>query len=168
MTDDPLPPDLADLLQDLPLEIEPQRDLWEGVEAAIEPVPLPDVRRPTRRWPWAVAAVLAATLLAYALVPAPSSPVVDEPTVALLQWEAEVNATTRDLQAVLDANRSTMDPEALAVIEGALADIDAAILDVQRALRTDPGNDALTAALADVWQRKVHLLRSAAELGEAG
>ena len=57
---DELPPDLAALIGGLPMEIEPDRDLWEGVEAAVAPVPLP--LRAARR-SWMPHALAAATLI---------------------------------------------------------------------------------------------------------
>ncbi|MCA9566400.1 MAG: hypothetical protein KC656_01100 [Myxococcales bacterium] len=166
---DELPPDLAALIGGLPTEIEPDRDLWEGVEAAVAPVPLP-LRAARRSWmPLALAAAtLLGALAAWSMRPVAPGDVREETTQAAVRWEDDVRATTDELEAVLERRRSELDPQALAVIERALADIDAAIADVHRALAADPGNDALAAALADVWQRKVHLLRNAAELAEAG
>lgn len=165
--DDPIPADLAALLGDLPIEIEPENDLWEGIHDEIAPIPLRSTKR--RGLPVAAFALAAAVLLA-AVVSWSSAPV--QPVVAttntpvdvvLMAWELEVRRTTDELQAVLDARRETIDPETLRVVEDAIADIDSAIDDVQRALRADPNNDVLSATLAQVWQTKVHLLRNATE-----
>lgn len=165
--DDDLPPDLANLIAGLPRSIEPEEDLWEGIEERIAPVPLP-----VRRWRVGPLALAAAVLLGAvgawtlrgSLQPAPTAE--EEATVAVARWEQDVRSTTVELQEALESRRAEMDPHALAVIDGALRDIDAAIADVRRALEDDPDNDALAMALADAWQQKVHVLRNAAELGE--
>ena len=154
-----VPADLAALLAELPREIEPEEDLWTGVREAIEPVPLPLRRR------WATPLGLAAAVLLGVSLGWSSRPVAPpEPLVE--PWESEIRSTTQDLQAVLERRRDEMDPQAVRVIQSALADIDAAIADVERALAEDPDNDALAMALADAWQQKVHVLRNATELGE--
>jgi hypothetical protein len=162
--EDPLPPDLAALLQDLPAEVEPEDDLWDGIAAEITPVPLAGPRRS-----WGPALLVAAAVLIGAVgvvtwpTDAPTRAEPDHVVAASLAWEDDIRRTTDELQAVLDAHRDRMDPEAVAAIEQGLEDIDAAIEDVQRALIADPGNNALEAALAQVWQTKVNLLRHATE-----
>lgn len=164
--DDPIPADLAALLQGLPVEVEPVDDLWAGVHQEIAPVPLRDRKR--QGLPMAAFALAAAMLItAVVSVSTVSNQAVVAPEpkveVALMAWELEVRRTTDELQAVLDARRDTIDPETLRVVEAALADIDGAIADVQRALRADPDNDVLSSTLAQVWQTKLHLLRNATE-----
>lgn len=173
--EDAIPPDLAGLIADLPREIEPERDLWEGVREEIEPRRVRAANdTPTRlAWWGAGLAAAAAVAMVSALVTArsleqPPRVAATEPVEAVEQWEADVRQTTDDLMAVLDARRGSLDPEAVKIIERALAEIDSAIADVHAALARDPGNDDLEAALAGVYQRKVHLLRSAAELPMEG
>ncbi|MEZ4316889.1 MAG: hypothetical protein R3F61_05285 [Myxococcota bacterium] len=170
--DDAIPADLAGLLADLPREIEPSEDLWEGVRREIEPVPVSLGRAPNRVHPgaWLVAGLVAAAAVAMVTVAITGRPG-DRPRIAeaapaeaVEQWESDVRQTTDELLVMLDARRSELDPEAIRVIEAALADIDSAIADVRGALRDDPGNDVLEAALAGVYQRKVQLLRSVAAL----
>jgi hypothetical protein len=172
--DEPLSPELAALLAGLPLEIEPEGEVWKGVSEQIAPVPLPvfdaPPPAPASRLPWAAVALAAVAMLTLwvnrPVAERDAGPIASPTEVAVTLWQADVRSTTEDLQVVLDAQRASMDPQTLAVIEGALADIDAAIEDVEQALAADPDNDALTLALANVWQRKVHLLRSAT--GQAG
>ncbi len=213
LPDDEIPADLAELLADLPVEVEPENDLWDGIRDQITPVPLDCVDRVERvdraieeagrrqtpgsrtamLWMAGLLAAAAVVMVARAVLPGASGPETASTAVmtgvsddapagaageaslgdpALDHWEAEVRQTTDDLLAILDDRRSDLDPEAVAVVEGALVDIDAAIADVREALALDPDNDGLQEALAGVYQRKVHLLRTMTELppstGEPG
>jgi tetratricopeptide (TPR) repeat protein len=73
-----------------------------------------------------------------------------------------------DLQRVLDAERTQLDPETVRVLEKNLASIDAAIDQCRRALKADPSNIYLNTHLADARQRKLVLLRRAAALANTG
>jgi len=175
--DDSIPPDLAGLIADLPVEIQPAGDLWTEVRSEIEPVPRPTPAEAPR---WAsLAGWLGAGLVAAAAIfaistrlvptPAPPTPLAQlEPARAAEQWEVELRQTTEELLAVVDAHRDELDPEAVQVLERALIELDSAIEDVRGALAEDPNNDALEAALAGVYERKVELLRSTADVGVGG
>lgn len=171
--DDPTPPDLAGLLAELPDEIEPEQDLWQGVSEAIAPV---SANHPVRWvWPLAGVAAAAALLLVGALAgrrtvePMPvTAKTIPTSTDPVDVWEVEVRETTDELLQLVEARRGHLDPEAMIVIEAALVEIDSAIADVRRALRDTPDDGALEVALAEAYDRKVHLLRSAAALEGGG
>jgi anti-sigma factor RsiW len=82
--------------------------------------------------------------------------------------DAHYDAAIADLQRTLDAARSQLDPETIAVIEQNLGAIDRAIDQCRRALAADPANLYLNEHLAQSRQRKLVLLRQASALASAG
>jgi hypothetical protein len=189
--EDALPAELADLIADLPMEVEPEVDLWAGIREQIAPVPVqtgasapsrssvPAGTGSRRATLWMAGLLAAAAVVLVARAVMPGAPGIEpNPVVATVAapslgdpqldaWESEVRQTTDDLLAMLDERRSELDPEAIEVVEKALVDIDSAIADVRGALASDPGNDRLVDALAGVYERKVHLLRTMTELPSA-
>ncbi len=158
------------LVAELPEAIEPGRDLWPEIEAALEPIALPEP--PARpRWPLAVAAALLIGLLAGGLAvhlarPGEATPA--RPQTPALRaergWQAELALADAELASALEARRGTLDPEVLAVIERNLEVIDIALADTAAALAADPDNARLEAALAEVWRQRIALLERAREL----
>jgi hypothetical protein len=78
------------------------------------------------------------------------------------------DAAVADLEAVLAAERSHLEPETVRVIEANLAAIDKAIAQSREALAADPANMYLNSHLASARQRKLALLRRVTALSAAG
>lgn len=173
----------------------PTRDLWPAIAAMIGPESPVRERRPVqpparrRRYiislPQLAAAGIALAVLSGGTVwllgkggpapveapvvagtraPAPPAPVVANASV---RAERTYDAAVADLQAVLDAGRSRLDPHTVAVLERNLAVIDSAVSEAQRALAADPADAYLNSYLARTMRRKVELLRQAATLVSA-
>lgn len=67
------------------------------------------------------------------------------------------------LHAAFVAQRATLAPSTVAVVERSLATIDAAIAEARAALVADPANQSLAELLSTTYQHKVELLRRATE-----
>lgn len=167
--------------------IEPDRDLWTGVEKrlTIQPTniePIPVAARHNRRLVAAMA-VAAMILLAFAIgtqynkFPVPTGvqkqslsnpPQLDEAMKAYQLAEAEYLQAKEQLGAVLEARKGTLAPETYAVISENLAIMDNAISDVRLALNQDPDNPRLTEMLFATYRTHVQLLQEAASLPEQG
>jgi hypothetical protein len=78
--------------------------------------------------------------------------------------DSEFRGAVEDLQRLLDAGRTRLDPETIRVLEQNLATIDAAIEQSRLALQKDPANTFLNNHLAAAQQRKLALLRRATAL----
>jgi hypothetical protein len=185
---------LASLLAEaaaLPREIHPPRDLWPGIDARLDDATVPHlddlrVRRPGAGLPpWA----LAAAALALVLVSAAASSLLTrrwdeamahkvrragdgaavtasgtEAGPAVGDEEARFLAASRELLEGLESQ--DLSPETMAIVRRNLTVIDAAIAELQVALRKDPGNGELTRMLLATYQRKIDLLEQAARAGE--
>ncbi|MFT5680842.1 MAG: hypothetical protein ACI8RZ_001748 [Myxococcota bacterium] len=140
-SDDPLLAALAEL----PAEIEPPVDLWPSVA-----VQLP----PRRRSLWPRAALLAA---AAALIIATSAL-----TTWWLQpeppgWEVAMVQASAQLEVELAA--MDLDPLIQMRIQDNLDTIDTAIADIHRALRAEPDDPVLFAALTTAHRHRLELLQ---------
>jgi anti-sigma factor RsiW len=82
--------------------------------------------------------------------------------------DAQFDRAVTDLERILAAERGTLDPRTVMVIERNLAAIDEAIRQARAALDADPANPFLNSHLADARRRKLDLLRQAAALDSAG
>lgn len=179
----------------LPRELEPPRDLWQGIAARIQQAaPAPGrvievrfVRPPRRPGPprWlgqaaAAAALVVLTAGATALVlrggpqaplavtaPAPEPPRPATGLAAFAGTEAEYQGAVRALEAELEARRAELSPHTVAVIEENLRIIDAAIAEARAALAADPGNPDVPLMLSTVYRKKVELLERAVTLPSA-
>ena len=69
-----------------------------------------------------------------------------------------------DLEKMLEANRSRLDPETVRILEANLQTIDQAIDQSRKALRADPANVYLNNHFAASRNRKIALLRRASAL----
>ena len=101
------------------------------------------------------------------VLPAPAGSAAPEAATlqaASLRASATYDAAIGDLEAVLEAGRTRLDPATVAVLESNLALIDSAIAEAQRAIAGDPANAYLSSHLARTMQRKLDLLRRAATL----
>jgi anti-sigma factor RsiW len=72
-----------------------------------------------------------------------------------------------DLEKMLEANRSRLDPETVRILEANLQTIDQAIEQSRKALRADPANVYLNNHFAASRNRKIALLRRASALAMA-
>ena len=172
---------LREMARALPRERLPERDLWAGISARIDPRPAarPVATGPGRRMaPWlprtaaaaaGVAALLAAGALGYLLrggeggspvavaVPAATA----EAPAALASFastEADYRSTVEMLEAELHERRATLSPRTIATVEENLAIIDRAIEEARVALARDPSSADLPLLLANVYRQKVEVL----------
>lgn len=176
----------ASLLPGIP----PERDLWPGIEARLEPRSgRPPARsdtaapagvlsiRPTR-WtltvPQLVAAAIALVVLAagsvWLLVPSAGLDSVADPTPATapgvdgspqLVFLAAYQPAISELEREFQARRAQLAPDTRRVVEENMAIIDQAIAEAERALAEDPSNSFLNTHLAGTMRQKVELLRRA-------
>lgn len=86
---------------------------------------------------------------------------------AFAATEAAYLDDVAELQATFVAQRSTLAPATIAVVERSLAAIDAAIAEARTALLADPANQALAEMLSTTYRHKVELLRRAAESSQS-
>ena len=77
--------------------------------------------------------------------------------------EADYIAATDELQAVLASRRAELAPETVRILEENLRIIDAALAEAGAALRGDPGNAALSEMMVAAYEKKLDLLRRAAQ-----
>ena len=82
--------------------------------------------------------------------------------------DAQFNAAVEDLERILREERGRLDPRTVLILERNLKAIDAAINEARMALEQDPANSFLNSHLADARRRKLDLLRHATELASAG
>lgn len=80
--------------------------------------------------------------------------------------DAQYDAAVGDLEQVLLQQRERLDPRTVIVLERNLRIIDDAIREARQALASDPANTLLNAHLAGARQRKLDLLRRAAQITE--
>ena len=79
--------------------------------------------------------------------------------------EGEYLRSIDELRSTLQAQRATLRPETIAAVERSLTIVDAAIDEARTALLNDPSNDTLVDLLTASYERKLDLLRRAADLG---
>ena len=172
----------------LPLEMTPDRDLWAGIAARIEPqadvVPISSARRwHAPRW-LTMAATIVGVAVSSSLItlkvmesrapePVAVSPVQSvavpsaaAPTalVAFKPAEQDYEVAIADLERVLTARRATLAPETVKTLETNLRIIDEAIRQSRAALVKDPNSRELTDMLADAYGQKLNVLQQAVEL----
>ncbi|MFN7977738.1 MAG: zf-HC2 domain-containing protein [Vicinamibacterales bacterium] len=125
-----------------------------------------------------VAAIGGALLVTNRRVDGPATPAAPAPIVAQaesLEPEAAVvapvnfadrqyDAAVTDLERMLREHRDRLDPRTVVVLERNLRVIDDAIAEARQALAADPANSLLNAHLAGARQRKLDLLRRAAQI----
>lgn len=92
--------------------------------------------------------------------------VAENPAVARFVG-TEQRSTIAELERVLAAQRDSLDPVTVAVLESNLKIIDAAIAEAVAALRHDPGNTYLNRHLGQTVRKKIDVLRRAAEVARA-
>lgn len=148
--------DLRWQLRQLPREIEPSRDLWPGIAAAIE-------RRPAtraNRWIWSSMAMAASLLLVAGLawkqratpLPMPS------PDASALVVATESRALTDEYQAALRQYKGAPVPEAIAPT---LGELDRSVAQIQRAIARDPDSVFLLEQLRRTYSTRLALTQRA-------
>ena len=85
--------------------------------------------------------------------------------VGFRRTESEYLRTIAELRATLRSHRDVLRPETIAVVEHSLSVVDTAIEEARAALLNDPSNATLVDLLTASYERKVDLLRRAADLG---
>lgn len=163
----------------------PETDLWPGVAERIDapPAAVPFLTRSRRRisftLPQAVAAGLALMVVSGGGVwvlnhggRRTEAPLVEAaPQTAVLPVsfaDPHYDEAIADLQQTLQDGRAQLDPQTIRILETNLDAIDKAIDQCRQALSADPANLYLHNHLADARQRKLALLRRAAEMVTKG
>jgi len=170
--------DLVVAAHALPRDIAPPPEVWTALRARVANGP---ARRSKSRW-WygggiAAAAAIILMVGAAVLVPrgtgkakasklASSAPPPASP-VMLLAVDNSYTRTLAELRLALDAQRTTLSPATVRVLERSLAAIDAAIAEAREALANDPANQILVGILSANYERKVELLQRATELSSS-
>jgi len=173
----------------LPKSIEPDRDLWEGIQRRLQPkwsgarprfrpigfIPILRFALPAA----AVATVLVVSGLSLwtGLRPDPV-PLTDQSyldnslgvqivSAELQKVEADHRSAVTVLREALDESKQSLSPETVRVIEENLEVIDEAIEEIRAALQEDPGNECLFHSLVATYNKEVDLLQQAVRLPEA-
>ena len=162
-------------LASLPRDIAPPDDVLAAVHEAIDRQAVPAVGAARRRRAAlaaaAAVALVAASSAVTALLLRPDPPVaaVDSGRpgsvrlVAAHPLEHSWQDAIAELQRELDSSDSTLSPETRQVLESSLQLIDHALQEARAALLADPSNAALADVLRSGYERKLDVLRSAAE-----
>ena len=165
----------------------PQRDLWAGVQARLEP------RKKVTTFTFTLSQLAVAASLLIAVAAGSTWLVTERPAVTgggqaqqVIQAyglpedttvgtivpanfaDAQFNAAVDDLERILREERGRLDPRTVLILERNLKAIDAAITEARMALEQDPANPFLNSHLADARRRKLDLLRHATELASTG
>jgi len=144
--------DLLDRARRLPQGIEPKRDLWPGIETALEP---PATRQPSV-WGWVSGAFAAALLLALAVnLNLPSLEQVAEP----LTTESPQARLQPQVVGLLDNQLPDLSPEDRAIVLENLLVIEQARADIQQALSDYPHSALLQRRLVASYTQELGLLK---------
>ena len=158
----------------LPKDVAPPPEVWSGLRTRVGGrAP----RRSERTWRYSAWLATAATIVFIAgvalLLPSRAQKVkgakVTPPqTSAAPAMYANVErnyvATVAELRIALEAQRGTLAPATVRVLEHSLAAIDTAIAEARAALASDPSNQMILGILSANYERKVELLQRATEL----
>jgi hypothetical protein len=168
---EPLDPEMASLLdraRSLPRSIEPQRDLWSGIENRISG----RASEPAPWWlsllfprPLAAAAVgvllVATTAISVWWISQPVAQRSDAEMAAIAGQVRErdgVSGVHKSIIDLLEAHRTELPPETLAVLDQNLRSIDRAIAEIHLALESNPEHQALGFLLAEAYRSEAELL----------
>lgn len=143
-------------LRALPRAVPPRRDLHAEVARRID--------APARSAGWlrsaaVVALIVGAGALALALR-GPSAAPVDG---TFERTHAQYAHAAARLEEEVQAARAGMEPDAAVALDRSLASIDAALREAGAALEGDPGNPLLNALVVHGYERKIDVLRRAAD-----
>ena len=153
----------------LPREIRPPNRVWQGIEERMTR----GASRPgavawwQRRTTLAAAAVILMALTSAVtalLVRTPGQPPAGE---GYSVTEAAYRQAAEELAETLEFRRNDLSPTSLAVVEQNLRIIDEAIRETQAALAEDPRNERVAELLWASWEKKIDLLKRAAQHAES-
>lgn len=169
--------------RDLPRGVAPQRDLWPGIERAIS------MPAPSRRWDWnRIAAQAAAVVLLVGGSSAVTWLAVEEDRPAVqpvataqpLEFERVAGSfggryhlgpefidARNGLAAGLDAKLAQLPPETRQAVEKNIADIRAAISEMNEALASEPDNALLQDLLLSAYREELDLMRKVDSIAAA-
>jgi hypothetical protein len=163
----------------LPGEIPPQRDLWPGIRDRIESPAEPVMAGDAKPWAWplrfaAAAALVAATAVITLTVVQPSGPeLAERPNGEPARFGAghtlgaNHQLVRASLRADLARHMEALPPETAAVVERNLAQIRAAVKDINGALENDPGNILLQQLLMAAYQDEMDVLANVNRMARA-
>ena len=158
----------------LPREISPPRDLWSGIAGRLDATEERKVWRIPNFLPLAAAAGLAAILVAslFALPPRQSTtetampvrtpetdPIFASSPLPIESVEIGFVQTRAALMKRFEAQKSSVAPEQMAVLERMLSTMDSAAQDIRVALERDPYNATLLFKLSHTRRRELRLLQ---------
>jgi hypothetical protein len=179
---------LDELLASVPRDVQPERDLWQGIQAEIAKTPIvtdtaPVVHFASSRW-FQIAAglllVLATSLTTFvitrqsiekdAVMQVANNPV---PTPALNAMPvsfgpemlgAEYLQARSALNARFEARLKTLPPAARIKLEGNLADLRKAATEISQTLAEHPSDPLLQDLLMSTYQRELQLLADVSDV----
>lgn len=159
---DPLDFKLAKAIRELDREIDPERDLWPGIERRITNLPQSRRSEWMQRWmPVGVAAsfVLALSALAVSIYrtsfEAPRQLTFEQ---SMTQMDAEYRRVRAPLVRQFEQEKRNLDPELAELVSRNLQIIDRAKAELEQALERDPDNPRLLEMLMRVNQQELDLL----------
>ncbi len=187
---DELSQEMKNRIDALAREIQPERDLWRGIEHAIRDSKIvrPDFAAqnhaptaPTTRINWRrVGLFAAAAMLLIAFSSGITAYLVRSPlggglepgltefeTVAwegFLAAERSYQSVTDELLSSLEAQRDELAPETIEIVEHNLRLINEAIAEARAALERDPANRKLVGKLTDMYRTRVNFLEGMSRL----
>ncbi len=150
---------LARAIEDLPMAIEPPRDLWPGIERQVAAQPQVLGMAPNR---WlqmaAAAAVLAFGVWIGSQWNAGSRVTTAAADQSYEDLAGEVDTLRRQLATLMIEQREQFDPATVAAVENTLTTLDEASSEFSRALEQDPENRQLRSMRASSTKREAHVL----------
>jgi hypothetical protein len=177
-------------LRDLPLAIEPPRDLWPQIEARLgaqretnaPPAVAAGAARRAARVPlrWLASAAMVACLavgvwIGRSVAPAGALPRLagdtrPAPSTVQTAWESDPRYQRQHeaLMRSLGAQLARLPPASRAKVLGSLATIHEAKRQLEEALGKDPGNALLQELLVNTYQDEMRVLTDVHEAGDAG
>ena len=147
--------DLRWQLRQLPRELEPGRDLWPGIASAIK-----GNRRRTHRWMFTGLAMAASLLLVAGLAWQRGATLQPQPSAdaSALVVATESRAITTEYQAALRQYKGAPVPAAM---EPTLGELDRSVVQIQRAIATDPDSVYLLDQLRRTYSKRLELTQRA-------
>lgn len=146
-------------LEKLPDSIEPERDLWHGIEQRIQHKP---ARSRGRVWELAIAASVAAVVSSAMFLGFGQSRDATTQAVPTLAAYQQLDAAYLPVRKVslerYNAQADKLDPAVRATVEKNLAIIDQALDEIRAALKNRPNDPALNALLQRTYEQEMAVL----------
>jgi anti-sigma factor RsiW len=124
-------------------------------------------RQPWKRWLIAASIVAVATTTTVAIMRNRPEPVIVPGTTSVTTVSQPYQRAVTELEAILRAERGTLDPTTVAVLERSLATINTAIAEAEAALAADSTHEFMPRYLDHLRAQKIKTLREAAVLVRA-